>query len=156
MKLNSNLTERESKHNMVETDNSAVQIMQVIPAYNSDIHILCEDKQQLKRTVLARVSELKDLVNRTETVDALNVMLQNVHVSNHTVGKELERVQQRKKCLSYTYISIQQKFETQRSTFFTNIRKIPTQMFKITLFIRIKHNNRIFGVIPFTKLQNNT
>ena len=92
MKLNSNLTERESKHNMVETDNSAVQTMQVIPAYNSDIHILCEDKQQLRRTVLARVSELKDLVNRTETVDALNVMLQNVHVSNHTVGKELEAV----------------------------------------------------------------
>ena len=27
--------------------------------------------------------------------------------------------------------------------------------FKITLFIRTKHNMQIFGVIPFIKLQNN-
>ena len=28
--------------------------------------------------------------------------------------------------------------------------------FRITLFIRTKHNMRVFGVIPFTKLQNDT
>ena len=30
------------------------------------------------------------------------------------------------------------------------------KMFKITLFIKTKHNMRILGIIPFIKLQNDT
>ena len=38
-----------------------------------------------------------------------------------------------------------------------NCSKIQThKWFKITLFIRTKHNMHIFGVIPSIKLQNNT
>ena len=44
---------------------------------------------------------------------------------------------------SYTYIVITDSFQTHKRL-------------NRTLFIRIKHNMRIFGVIPFIKLQNDS
>ena len=46
---------------------------------------------------------------------------------------------------------------TETVRFQTCLKAIQTpQRFKRTLFIRTKHNTRIFGVIPFIKLQNDT
>ena len=46
------------------------------------------------------------------------------------------------------------KTKTDNTFFLDNIQT--NKRFKITLFIRIKHNMQIFGVIAFVKLQNDT